>query len=64
MRGGERGHRDWGRVGGDGGKWAHIKTNKRQEERDLYRSKAQSKEKRHQIDAVEQTGWGKKRDSG
>jgi hypothetical protein len=53
-----------GGWGGGWGKWAHIKTKKRQEECDLYWSKAQSKEKRHQIDAVEETVWRKKRDSG
>ncbi len=52
------------RVGGDWGKGAHMTTRERQKENDLYWSKAQSKEKRHQIDAVEETAWGKKRESG
>jgi hypothetical protein len=41
-----------------------MTTRERQKENDLYWFKAQSKEKRHQIDAVEETAWGKKRESG
>jgi Zn-finger nucleic acid-binding protein len=61
---GQKGQGRCGSVSRDREETRYMTIGQRQRNLYLFWSKAQSEEKRHQIDAVEETAWRKKRESG